>query len=99
MPKTKILKSENTSASLLISSRYSRLKIRARWDKKRVDRLCRFLNITRHELETLVGSKVDRVDVGKSLNMTICLLLTLLEATFLKDYTKDVVENIFHFND
>lgn len=99
MPKAKILRSEETSASLLISARYSKLKVRARWDKKRVDRLCRFLNITRHELETLVGSKVDRVDVGKKLNMTICLLLTLLEATFLKEYTKDVIENIFQFND
>lgn len=96
--KPKKLKGEHTSASLLISARYAKLNIRSRWSKKRVDRLCRFLNITRFELETLVGSKVERVDDGKMLNMTTCLLLTLLESTYLKNYTKDVVDNIFNFS-
>lgn len=96
--KPKKPKSDHTSASLLILARYAKLNIRSRWDKKRVDRLCRFLNITRFELETLIGSKVERVDDGKILNMTTCLLLTLLESTYLRNYTKDVIQNIFNFS-
>lgn len=91
-------KSEPTSASLLISSRYSKLKVRERWNKKRVDRMCKFLNITRYELEVLIGSKVERVDVGKKLNMSTCIILTLMEATYLSHYAKDVISDLFDFS-
>jgi len=90
-------KSDDTSASLIISCHYQKLKIRERWDKARVDRLCRFLNITRHELETLVGGKVERVDEGKRLSMSICLILTMIESTYLGNYAPDIVTNLFDF--
>ena len=90
-------KSDATSASLLISCHYQKLKIKERWDKARVDRLCRFLNITRYELETLVGGKVDRVDEGKRLSMSVCLILTMIEATYLGNYATDIITNIFDF--
>lgn len=96
--KPKPKKSEPTSASLLISSRYSKLKIKERWDKRRVDRMCKFLNITRYELEVLIGSKVERVDIGKKLNMSTCIILTLLEATYLSHYAKDVISDLFNFS-
>ena len=86
-----------TSASLIISARYATLKIRERWDQKRVDRFCRFLNITRKELETLVGAKVEKVDTGRRLPMSVCILLTLLEATYLSNYAPDTISNIFDF--
>jgi hypothetical protein len=87
----------STTAELLIKTRYARLEIQERWDKRRVERLCRYLYVTRAELEALVGGKLCRVDEGKKVSLPICIILTLLESTYMRKFAPDTIDNIFDF--
>lgn len=90
-------KSQNqTSGSLRFDVHYVRMRLIERWDVRRYERLAGFLNLTRHELASLLC--IRHAGLDKHLRTgrfpgTACLLLTILEAQALKDYVNDVEPN------
>ena len=93
-------KSTNTPASLVIDAHYERLNIRRRWDKKRLERICGFLQVTKYELASLIGVKHTIFDWkyrdGK-LSTSAYLLLTILESKYLSEYVNDTIKDLFNF--
>lgn len=90
-------KSRNhTTASYAFDLHYAQLGIIARWDWQRYARLALFLQLTPHELASLIHMPHSAVDRGFKTNRfpgPACLLLTLLEATATEDYGGDVIKN------
>jgi hypothetical protein len=85
---------------LLIETHYERLRIKKRWDKKRLERLCGYLQVTKYELASLVGVPHTifdwRYSIGK-LSTSAYLMLTILESRYLKEYVKDTIQDLFNF--
>jgi hypothetical protein len=94
--------SSNTAASLVIDAHYAKLRIRERWTAERIERLCAFLRISVGELGSLLGVQHgwwrEHIKSTKPLGGPVCILLTIIEARFMKDFTKDVITNIFSFD-
>lgn len=86
-----------TAASLRFDLHYSHLGIIERWDRDRYDRLCLFLNLTRYELASFIcwpHSQVDGAIERNRFRGPVCLLLTLIEAQAMRNYTQ-VIKNPF----
>ena len=92
-----------TSASLIIDAHYAKLGLQKLWDAKRVHRLCSFLRMTHEELASLLHMKGSvfkmQLKSMRPFSGPICLLLTILEHRYLKDYAPDTISNIFNFTD
>jgi len=86
-----------------MDAHYERIRIKHRWDKPRVDRLCGFLRMNYGELASLLhmahGEFKRRVLSPKQLPGPLCLLLTIMEHRYLHNYTKDTIANPFNFTD
>lgn len=103
-PKLKTTKNpEATSASLIIEAHYAKLGLQKLWDARRVYRLCSFLRMTHEELASLLhmdgGVFQMQLKSTKPFSGPVCLLLTILEHRYLKDYAPDTIPNIFKFID
>ena len=94
---------EATSASLIIEAHYAKLGLQKLWDAKRVYRLCSFLRMTHEELASLLHMKGSvfqmQLKSTKPFSGPVCLLLTILEHRYLKDYAPNTISNIFKFID
>lgn len=104
--KKKLLGTKNpeaTSASLIIDAHYARLGLRKLWGPQRVQRLCSFLRMTHEELASLLHMKGSvfkmQLTSMKPFSGPVCLLLTVLEHRYLKDYAPDTISNIFKFTE
>lgn len=87
-----------TAASLRIELHYAKLGIIARWDWERYQRLAAFLNVTVHELASVLCMPHKAVEVARQSNRfpgPVCLLLTLLEAQSMEKYTDDIIKDPF----
>ena len=92
-----------TSASIIMDAHYARLGVVKKWNKERVDRLCGFLRLNYGELASLL--LMPHRDFQKTIISTkpfpgpLCLLLSIIERRYLKEYTKDTIDNLFNFTD
>lgn len=87
-----------TPASLLIDLHYARLGVRARWDWERYCRISTFLDYTPYELASLIHlthAHVPAIEQNNKFPGPAALLLTLLEAQAMKDYSTDTIPNPF----
>lgn len=83
-----------TVGSMRFDFHYAKLGIIARWDWDRYSRLAAFLNLTAHELASLICLRHRHVEIAQRDNAfsgPASLLLTLLEAQAMSAYTKDVI--------
>lgn len=84
-----------------MDAHYERIGIKKRWNKERVDRLCGFLRMNYGELSSLLC--MPHADFKKILLKPkafpgpLCLLLTIIEHRYMREYTKDTISNIFKF--
>ncbi len=81
-----------TPITARIDLHYAEMALVARWDLRRVDRLCAFLRLGRHELASLLMITHKRMDACIRRNRwdgPAVLLMTLLEAEVLKDYVPE----------
>lgn len=91
-----------TPASLMIDSHYAQLQLNQRWNWERFVRLCQFLRMTPWEVASMVMLRHGSVDTfkrngrlsGQGHN-AVALLLTLLEARVMSEWTGDVIANPF----
>jgi hypothetical protein len=92
---------DETTASVLIKCHYARLGLPKVWDKKRVERMCSFLRMTYAELGTLIGvNDLDlKINKTKPLPMSACILLSVIEGQFMKNWVPDPIKNIFDFTE
>jgi hypothetical protein len=92
---------DETTASVLIKCHYARLGLPKVWDKKRVERMCSFLRMTYAELGTLIGvNNLDlKINKTKPLPMSACILLSVIEGQFMKNWVPDPIKNIFDFTE
>ena len=92
-----------TSASLIIDAHYAKLGLQKLWDANRVYRLCSFLRMTHEELASLLHMRghVFKMQLNsmKPFSGPVCLLLTILEHKYLKDFAPDTISNIFKFTE
>ena len=87
-----------TPASLRVDLRYAELGIVARWDWDRYLRLAAFLNYTPYELASVIcipHGRLWRCQRRNRFPGPAALLLTLLEAQAMKDYSEDIIANPF----
>jgi len=94
-----------TPASIAIDVHYSNLLLYERWTYDRFVRLCAFLRVTEYEMASLVMmphawvprfERDNRVPGAKQgAGRALLLILTILEAKLLHDYTRDVIDNPF----
>lgn len=87
-----------TLASLRIDLHYAKLDVIRRWSWERFHRLASFLNVTHGELASLVALPHSRLGTIKERNFfpgSTALLLTIIEANALKNYSEDIIENPF----
>lgn len=91
----------NTTASLLIDCHYEKLGVRKAWNRERIERLCSFLRMTYHELGSLVGVRDldSKVLKTRKLPMSVCLLLSMVEAQFMGKHIPDPFTNLFKFTE
>lgn len=92
-----------TATTKLIDLHYSNLRIAERWTWDRYQRLCSFLKLTEYELASLclmphdwVGKMRERNRlpcVGQGGGRAVAMLLTMTEATVMKNYVPDVIVN------
>jgi len=90
----------STAASRLIDAHYETANVRSIWDKKRVERLAKSFNFTIYELASLCGiehKEFVRSMHANNLRMPVCILLTLLENTFLSKVFPDTID-LFDFS-
>lgn len=90
-----------TPASLRIDLHYARLNLIRRWNWERFHRLAAFLNVTYGELASLIALPHSQLYTCRERNYfhgSAALLLTLLEANALKDYSEDVIAQPFPTN-
>ena len=84
-----------------MDAHYERIGIKKRWNKERVDRLCGFLRMNYGELSSLLC--MPHADFKKILLKPkvfpgpLCLLLSIIEHRYMREYTKDTLPNIFKF--
>jgi len=92
-----------TPASLLIDLRYAKLGIIARWSWDRYIRLAAFLNYTPAELASVVAlphRKLKAIEAGTMrFPGSTALVLTLLEAQAMRNYSTDIIPQPFPTND
>lgn len=87
-----------TPASLRFDLHYAKIGVIARWDWSRYIRLATFLTLTPTELASLICMPHAHLDSAERNNRfagPACLLLTLLEAQAMANYTNDVLANPF----
>lgn len=87
-----------TPASLQVDLHYAELNIVGRWNWERFKRLSAFLKLTHGELASIVCLTHKRMESCARANRfdaPVALLLTLLEAEYLADYSNDVIANPF----
>ncbi len=87
-----------TVASTRIDVHYATLNVIRRWNWERFHRLAAFLNVTYGELASLIALPHDRLATIKERNFfpgSSALLLTIIEANALKNYSEDIIENPF----
>lgn len=93
-----------TPASLATDAHYMSLRLVPRWDWDRFARLSAFLKLTPYELGSLALITHKEVGAWSQNNLLpmkeadarrAALILTLIEAHILKDYTSDIIENPF----
>lgn len=85
-----------TPASLRIDLHYARLNVHRRWDWHRYERLAQFLRLTPAELASVVcmpHKDLGRARANNRFHGSAALLLTLLEAQVLREYSHDIIEN------
>ena len=85
-----------TATSLYFDIHYAQLGIIPRWDWQRFVRLAIFLELTVHELGSLVcvsHASLQRSEQSNRFHGSTALVLTLLEAQAMKDYGGDVISN------
>lgn len=83
-----------TFGSIRFDLHYAKLGIIARWDWDRYTRLAKFLDLTVHELASLICLRHRHLDLAQRDNVfpgPAALLLTLVEAQAMSAYTKDVI--------
>lgn len=92
------LSKHQTPASLRIDIHYARLSIVQRWNWERFHRLASFLNVTYGELASLIALPHSHLDGIRERNFfpgPAALLLTILEASILKNYSDDIIAQPF----
>lgn len=90
-----------TPASLAFDIHYAKLRVVERWDRERYDRLCLFLQLTRHELASLIcwpHGNVDRAVTSNCFRGPVALLLTILEAQVMANLSADIISQPFPTN-
>jgi hypothetical protein len=87
-----------TPGSFSIDLHYAKLGICARWDWDRYTRLATFLNLTPWELASLICLSHSACDTAQKRNKfrgPECMVLTLLEAQVLKNFSADIIPKPF----
>jgi hypothetical protein len=87
-----------TPASLRVDLHYAHLGVIARWDWDRFLRLAAFLNYTPQELASVIclqHGKLARAEQTNRFPGPAALLLTLLEAQAMKDFSADIIKAPF----
>ncbi len=85
-----------TSATLSFDIHYAQLEVIRRWDRDRYLRLCAFLQLTPHELASLICWRHCEVNVAvenSNFPGPVALLLTMIEAQAMINHSKDVIAN------
>jgi hypothetical protein len=88
-----------TPASLNIDLHYAKLGVVRRWNWERFHRLAAFLNMTYGELASTICLHHSLLEGVRARNVfpgPAALLLTLLEAQYLADYSNDIIANPFY---
>lgn len=91
-----------TPASLMIDTHYAQLRLMERWTWDRYVRLCQFLRMTPWEVASLVMLRHGSIDTFRRKgrlsiqgHRAAALVLTILEAHVMREWTSDVIENVF----
>ena len=85
-----------TPRSYTFDLHYADLGVISRWDRDRYYRLCSFLQLTPYELASMIcwpHSQVDSAVANSKFPGPVALLLTLVEAQVMQNYTRDVILN------
>lgn len=90
---------DETAASLLIKCHYANLGLPQIWTQKRLERMCSFLRMTYAEMGTLIGVKDLDLKISKTrpLPMSACILLSVIEGQFMRNWVPDPIKDIFDF--
>ena len=84
-----------TPSSLLCDIHYAKVGVQGAWSPERVLRLCGLLQLTRHELSSLLHFPHEQMDKGMKGGVfpgTVCLLLSIIENQFVpKGHLMDAI--------
>jgi len=101
MTRTKKRSTDNYSpASLLIQAHYNNVGVNKVWNRNRIQRLIGYLRITEQELVSLLNTTSSAFKASYlrgSVTGPCALLLTVLEATYMNEFIKDSIPDIFNF--
>ena len=87
-------------ASLIIKAHYNEVGVNKVWNRNRIQRLIGYLRITEEELVSLLNSNISAFKASYlrgSVTGPCALLLTVLEATYMSEFIKDSIPDIFNF--
>jgi hypothetical protein len=87
-------------ASLLIQTHYINVGVNKVWNRNRIQRLIGYLRITEQELVALLNTTQNAFRASYlrgSVTGPCALLLTVLEATYMSEFIKDSIPDIFNF--
>jgi hypothetical protein len=102
-PLPNLASKHTTPASVAIDAHYAINLINERWNFDRYAKLCAFIQMTPYELASLVMMphswineyRRTKLMPAKSAARPICLLLTIVEAHWLRNYSRDIVADPF----
>lgn len=83
-----------TPASTVMDTHYALIELVKKWDRDRVLRLCGLLKLTRYELASLIALPHKDMEIYFKQGVfpgPVCLLLTLLENSTVKDFILDPI--------
>ena len=98
--RTKLRKNDYSPASLLIKTHYKHVRVNEIWDRNRVQRLLGYLRMSEKELVALLNTTMSAFKASYlrgSITGPCALLLTVLEQTYMGDFVRDSVPNLFDF--
>lgn len=91
-----------TPASLMFEAHYAQLRLVERWSWERYARLCNFLQMTPYEVASLVMLRHTAIPLYHRRGVLrgrdarpVAMLLTLIEAHCLQNWTSDVIKDPF----
>jgi hypothetical protein len=87
-------------ASLIIKAHYNEVGVNKVWNRNRIQRLIGYLRITEEELVSLLNTNISAFKASYlrgSVTGPCALILTVLEATYMSEFIKDSIPDIFNF--